>query len=110
MIEQNYFKNGKIDQAALVNFIKEIKKNTSLSDEDAAIIAASKVMISSGIHCAMMPCLLQVVDSQPKSKMWYRINATRNMTGGRKIQPTKMNDKLKEVSVSGPIFDHWLER
>merc|ERR1712088_1053102 len=27
-----------------------------------------------------------------------RINATRNMTGGRKIQPTfKMNDKLKEV-------------
>ena len=40
----------------------------------------------------------QVVDSRPKSKMWYRINATRNMTGGRKIQPTfKMNDKLKEV-------------
>ena len=39
-----------------------------------------------------------MVDSQPKSKMWYRINATRNMTGGRKIQPTfKMNDKLKEV-------------
>ena len=40
----------------------------------------------------------QVVDSQPKSKMWYRINATRNMTGGRKIQPNqKMNDKMKEV-------------
>ena len=30
--------------------------------------------------------------------MWYRIGATRNMTGGRKIQPTlKMSDKLKEV-------------
>ena len=42
---------------------------------------------------------VQVVDSQPKSKMWYRINATRNMTGGRKIQPNqKMNDKMKEVS------------
>ena len=41
---------------------------------------------------------MQVVDSQPKSKMWYRINATRNMTGGRKIQPNqKMNDKMKEV-------------
>ena len=41
----------------------------------------------------------QVVDSQPKTRMWYRINATRNMTGGRKIGPSvKMNDKLKEVS------------
>merc|ERR1719242_1493454 len=79
--KQNYFKNGRIDQAALVAFIKDIKKNTSLSDEDAATLAASKV-----------------VDSQPKSKMWYRINATRNMTGGRKIQPNqKMNDKMKEL-------------
>jgi solute carrier family 8 (sodium/calcium exchanger) len=79
--KQNYFKNGRIDQAALVSFIKDIKKNTSLSDEDAATLAASKV-----------------VDSQPKSKMWYRINATRNMTGGRKIQPNqKMNDKMKEL-------------
>merc|ERR1719193_537847 len=83
--KQNYFKNGRIDQAALVSFIKDIKKNTSLSDEDAAIIAASKV-----------------VDSQPKSKMWYRINATRNMTGGRKIQPNqKMNDKMKELGDKG---------
>jgi len=79
--DQNYFKNGRLDKEALVKFIREVKKNTNLSDEDAAIIAASKV-----------------VDSQPKTRMWYRINATRNMTGGRKIQPTfKMNDKLKEV-------------
>ena len=42
--KQNYFKNGRIDQAALVSFIKDIKKNTSLSDEDAATLAASKVM------------------------------------------------------------------
>ena len=41
--KQNYFKNGRIDQAALVAFIKDIKKNTSLSDEDAATLAASKV-------------------------------------------------------------------
>ena len=41
-----------------------------------------------------------MVDSQPKSRMWYRIGATRNMTGGRKIQPTlKMSDKLKEVRI-----------
>ena len=25
--KQNYFKNGRIDQAALVSFIKDIKKN-----------------------------------------------------------------------------------
>merc|ERR1711899_103675 len=79
--EESFFKNGRVNKEALVDFIKTIKKNTNLSDEDAAIMAASKV-----------------VDSRPKSKMWYRINATRNMTGGRKIQPTfKMNDKLKEV-------------
>ena len=41
--DQNYFKNGRVDKAALVSFIKDIKKNTNLSDEDAAIIAASKV-------------------------------------------------------------------
>jgi solute carrier family 8 (sodium/calcium exchanger) len=79
--DTEYFKGGRIDRDALVGFIKDIKKNTKLSDEDAAVIAASKV-----------------VDSQPKSRIWYRIGATRNMTGGRKIQPTlKMNDKLKEV-------------
>ena len=45
--KQNYFKNGRIDQAALVAFIKDIKKNTSLSDEDAATLAASKVRTNS---------------------------------------------------------------
>ena len=48
--KQNYFKNGRIDQAALVSFIKDIKKNTSLSDEDAATLAASKVNLSSSTH------------------------------------------------------------
>jgi solute carrier family 8 (sodium/calcium exchanger) len=61
----------------LVFFLIVLMKST----KDAAIMAASKV-----------------VDSRPKTRIWYRINATRNMTGGRKIQPTfKMNDKLKEV-------------
>merc|ERR1719460_3534164 len=69
--EDSFFKNGKVNKEALVDFIKTIKKNTNLSDEDAAIMAASKV-----------------VDSRPKTRIWYRINATRNMTGGRKIQPT----------------------
>jgi len=78
--DKEYFKYGRLDKNALFGFIKDIKKNTKLSDEDAAVIAASKV-----------------VDSQPKSRMWYRIGATRNMTGGRKIQPTFKSKKLKQV-------------
>merc|ERR1719510_1684362 len=78
---KEYFKNGQLDKDGLVNFIKGVKKNTKLSDEDAAILAASKI-----------------VDSKPHSRMWYRIGAVRNMTGGRKTQPAaKMNDRLKEV-------------
>ena len=37
------FKGGRVDRDALKLFIKDIKKNTKLSDEDAAVIAASKV-------------------------------------------------------------------
>merc|ERR550532_247834 len=79
---QDYFKNGQMDKNGLVKFIKDVKKNTKLSDEDAAVLAASKI-----------------VDSKPHSRMWYRIGAVRNMTGGRKTQPaTKMSDKLKELN------------
>ena len=39
---KTYFNNGALDKDALVNFIKDVKKNTKLSDEDAAILAASK--------------------------------------------------------------------
>ena len=41
--DTEYFKGGRVDRDALVGFIKDIKKNTKLSDEDAAVIAASKV-------------------------------------------------------------------
>ena len=37
-----YFKNGELDKDGLVHFIKHVKKNTKLSDEDAAVLAASK--------------------------------------------------------------------
>ena len=37
-----YFHNGQLDKSGLVNFIKDVKKNTKLSDEDAAVLAASK--------------------------------------------------------------------
>jgi hypothetical protein len=39
---QDYFKNGQMDKNGLVKFIKDVKKNTKLSDEDAAVLAASK--------------------------------------------------------------------
>ena len=39
---KDYFRNGQLDKEGLVNFIKDVKKNTKLSDEDAAVLAASK--------------------------------------------------------------------
>ena len=45
MLEKEYFKDGKVDKKALVSFIRDIKKNTKLSDADAAKISASKVKI-----------------------------------------------------------------
>jgi len=39
---KDYFKNGQLDKEGLVKFIKDVKKNTKLSDEDAAVLAASK--------------------------------------------------------------------
>ena len=36
--------------------------------------------------------------------MWYRIGAVRNMTGGRKTDPsTKMTDKLKTVRYNSKL-------
>ena len=43
--------------------------------------------------------VFRIVDSKPHSRMWYRIGAVRNMTGGRKTAPAaKLNEKLKEVN------------
>lgn len=60
-------------------FIKEVKNYPGLTDEDAAVLAASKL-----------------VESQSHSRMWYRVGAVRSMTGGRKTQP-QLSYKLKEV-------------
>ena len=51
---KDYFQGGKVDKDALLSFIRDIKKNTKLTDEDAAIIAASKVRTSSFNFCAKM--------------------------------------------------------
>ena len=48
------FKGGRVDREALKGFIKDIKKNTKLSDEDAAVIAASKVHNTSFVFIAFI--------------------------------------------------------
>jgi hypothetical protein len=40
--DKTYFRNGQLDKDGLVSFIKDIKRNTKLSDEEAAVLAASK--------------------------------------------------------------------
>nr|XP_045601210.1 sodium/calcium exchanger 2-like isoform X3 [Procambarus clarkii] len=77
--ERQYFKDGHLDRDGLVAFIKEVKNYPGLTDEDAAVLAASKL-----------------VESQSHSRMWYRVGAVRSMTGGRKTQP-QLSYKLKEL-------------
>ena len=63
----------------MTEFMKEIKKAGNLTDEEAAQIAASKI-----------------ADSKPKSRMYYKIGASREMAGGKKVDPkANMSDKLK---------------
>ncbi|CAG0922585.1 unnamed protein product, partial [Notodromas monacha] len=79
MRDESYFKDGKLDKESLVQFIRDVKKYPGVSDEDAAILAATKL-----------------VESQPKNRGWYRITATRDMTGSRKTQP-QVSMKLKQM-------------
>lgn len=77
--DKQLVKNGKINKTALISFMKEVRAYEGLSDEDAAVLAASKL-----------------VDEQPHSRLWYRIGAVRDYTGGRKTRPN-MTAKLQEV-------------
>ena len=40
--DKQYFRDGRLDRDGLVAFIKEVKKYPGLTDEDAAVLAASK--------------------------------------------------------------------
>lgn len=77
--ERSLVKDGKINQEALVAFVKEVKKYPGLSDEEAAMLAASSF-----------------ADNKPKSRMWYRIGAIRELSGSRKTQ-LRLVDKLKGI-------------
>ncbi|XP_046660345.1 sodium/calcium exchanger 3-like isoform X1 [Homalodisca vitripennis] len=79
LLERNFFKEGKLDKGNLVEFVREVKKFPGVSDEEAAVLAAAKL-----------------VNSQPHSAVWYRIGAVRQLTGSRRIEPV-LNTRLKEV-------------
>ena len=64
------------------SFLKRVKVNTTFL----------------GVITNYFSFSFRIVDSQPHSRMWYRIGAVRNITGGRKTAPAaKLNEKLKEV-------------
>ena len=63
----------------MVEFMKEIKKKNNLTFKEAAQIVASKI-----------------ADSKPKSRMYYKIAASRAMAGSKRIDPrANMSDKMK---------------
>ncbi|XP_066905580.1 sodium/calcium exchanger 1 isoform X1 [Halyomorpha halys] len=79
LAERNFFKDGKLDKDSLVKFVREVKKYPGLTDEDAAVLAAAKL-----------------INSQPHSAMWYRIGAVRTISAGRRIQPV-LDARLQQV-------------
>lgn len=74
------FSNGKVNKNNLINFVKNIKKYSGITDADAVKLAAFKL-----------------IDSTHHGAMWYRIGAVRHFTGGMQIQPV-LDDHLKEVN------------
>ena len=66
---------------SMVEFMKLLKRTTNVSDQEASLLAATK------IH-----------ESMPKSRMYYKIGASRNIGGGKKIDPrSNMPEKLKKI-------------
>ncbi|KAL0275303.1 UNVERIFIED_CONTAM: hypothetical protein PYX00_003196 [Menopon gallinae] len=79
IIERQFFKDGKLNQENLIAFVKEMRKYSGLSHEDAALLAASKI-----------------ADAEPHSTLHYRIGAVRGLTGSRKLRP-RLSVRLQEV-------------
>ena len=69
----------KISEGDVISILKSIKEAENLSQEEAAQIAASR------IH-----------DAKPKSRMYYKIGASRKIGGSKKVDPKSfLTDKLK---------------
>ncbi|KAK7113071.1 sodium/calcium exchanger 3-like [Littorina saxatilis] len=65
--------------ADIIEVAREFHKETHLSEEETAKIVAAKMMAD-----------------QPKRSGWYRVNATRKLTGGHKLAP-KVNTAFDEI-------------
>ncbi|XP_015920946.1 sodium/calcium exchanger Calx [Parasteatoda tepidariorum] len=77
--EEEYFPKGQLSKETLVKFIKEVRKHPALSAEDAACLAAARL-----------------VEETDHTRMWYKINAIRELSGGRKPKP-RLSKKLEKV-------------
>ena len=73
----------------MVEFMKEIKKKSDLTDEEAAQIAASKI-----------------ADSKPKSRMYYKIGASRAMAGSKKSEK-QLKEQQLAPSCAATHHSHW---
>lgn len=62
-----------------MHMARELGRTKGLSEEDAAKLAASKL-----------------AEQQHHSSLWYRVNATRGLTGGHRLVP-KVNEALRDV-------------
>ncbi|KAH7944028.1 hypothetical protein HPB52_014742 [Rhipicephalus sanguineus] len=74
---REFFPNGELNRENLLDFIREIRKHPGLTDEDAACLAAAKL-----------------AEQQHHTRMWYRVGAIRDLTGGRRTRPS-INEKLQ---------------
>jgi len=71
---------GHADPTQMREIVKELQKiHPQLSEEEIAQLAAARIS-----------------EDQQHSALWYRINATRKMGGGSKLNPT-MNEDLQSV-------------
>ena len=71
----------------MISFLKTIKEAKNISDEEAAKIAASRIQ-----------------NSKPKSRMYYKIGASREMGGSKKIDPESFLTSKLRVSFKYSIF------
>ncbi|KAF8770675.1 Sodium/calcium exchanger 2 like protein [Argiope bruennichi] len=77
--KEEYFPKGQLNKDTLVKFIKEVRKHPALTAEDAACLAAARL-----------------VEESEHTRMWYRIGAIRDLSGSKKPKPS-LSKKLKKV-------------
>lgn len=77
--KEEYFPKGQVNKDTLVKFIKEVRKHPALSAEDAACLAAARLM-----------------EETDHSRMWYRVGAIRDITGAKRATP-RLSKKLQKV-------------